>query len=539
MKSLVIGSDVVRLPYSLRLSRYESIVDLAGISVPKSFQGKYERKSFPVDGIESSAYVLSKEFLSTRVGSGEMKNSMTKQLSLFRGPFFHLAVVKWYLSDHLLDCLDFVTGLSKEDLQILPIFREADVGRIIRTRFSSIYVDVLKQIGESLINRLIQLFRPNRSTFNRGWLFLAFTKTQWDIVKPLTDLLKEGQWSLSVRLNVLNQRKRAFVSWLKHEGIVHTLLCDYPGFHSFSNVWSLLLGDMTLAKLYRTAKREFERKVRFWEGVLRYQRPQRIIMLEEFLDTANVLNFVREHNNWDIKLINFMHGAGYYHGITPVDYFGVFGPLFKEKYEQMGNSRQSIVLTGTSAILPKEQARVYTLDDMDPLARHIAGRPVLTYFSQYNRGSSSEPIRSRIVSWLDEFCRNNNVALVIKLHPAEGQNIFTDCQAVVVRNEYPLELFFNISKVCCTFYSFAGIQAIFGGCPNLFINPEIVEGLYLVDRLRPYQYFEKDTLSRKLSCLLTSEELRQAFLKEQQKLLSLLFTAPVSAETIIQQLQVL
>jgi len=519
------------------LSKYDRIVDLAGIKISRPFRGRYERESFSVEGIEMRAYTLANVFLSDKTESEDMKNSVVKQLSLFRGAFFHLAVMEWYFA-HCKKCqVDLVTGLSIGDLQTLPIFQKLEVGRMIRTRYSSLYVDALKQIGECVINRTVRFLGRKRTVCHQEWLILAFTKTAWSIVEPLAAKLKKDDWSLCVRNNVLNSRKRAFVSWLKMKQIKFSYLLDFPGWHTLLNGWYVCLGNLDLRKLCRTARLEFHRKVNFWERVLITSPPKRIIMLEEFLDTSNVLNFVRNRNNWDIKLINFMHGSGYYNGITPVDFFGVFGTLFEEKYIEMGNAENNIVVTGTSAILPIDQAKVYTLDDMDPLAKHIAGRPVLTYFSQYNRGSSSEAIRSRIASWLDEFCRNNNVALVIKLHPAERQNIFTDCKAVVVQNEYPLELFFNISKVCSTFYSFAGIQAVFGGCPALFINPYGIPGLYMVDHLQEFQVCEKDELFRRLSSLMFSNAGRSVYLEKQQEVLNDFFAVPLDAETIVFELK--
>ena len=243
-------------------------------------------------------------------------------------------------------------------------------------------------------------------------------------------------------------------------------------------------------------------------------------MLEEFLDTANVLNQLKTGPHTQLKTYNFMHGAGYYQGITPVTTFAVFGEIYREIYTRMGNDPLSIKIV--------ENPQFHLMADDQQAVSHewlkiAGGKPVITYFSQYTRGSSTAAIRLQIEKWLASYCRKYDCQAIIKLHPAENESIYSLPGIIVLKDEFPLATFFHGSIATITFYSFTAIESIFSGCPVVIANPDQVSGLYVFDKLQALQACYYQTFTEKLETIRISEKSATDVLKEQRQLAEKLF----------------
>ncbi len=518
---LIVNADVPTIPGRLRLSDYRQVVYTQDTSAPNPIADNCRPVYYPVSTIEERAFQLADNYLSSCCSLPKNEHdAVVKNLIQFRGMMFYVAVLDFILSTiQQKEPVHIVSGLHLDDLRTLLPRHQPEIARIFRANNSLVKKDLLKPLAIGLVNRLAGLFRPRRRPVH-SHLFLVPTLTAWKMLEPLWH--RNQAVDILFRDNLLNRRKRDFAGYLKKKKVPFSPLRDYPALgSSLAPVWQAWLGSPRLDTLISFYRREFARKARLWRDYLHDTPVRHLVMLEEFLDTANVLDQVKRETGWPLKTYNFMHGAGYYYGITPVDRFAVFGEFYREIYTRMGNEAARIEVVEN----PQFQAPASQRQTLPPRWREVVGeRPIITYFSQYTRGSSTVGIRLQIEKWLTDYCRKHDCQTVIKLHPAETESIYSRPEIIVLKNEFPLETFFHGSMATVTFYSFTAIESIFAGCPVVIANPEKISGLYVFDELGELQvndYRHFAGALNEISKAATSGD--RAILHRQQQLAARLF----------------
>ncbi|RLB70718.1 MAG: hypothetical protein DRH04_03075 [Deltaproteobacteria bacterium] len=516
---LIVNADVPVIPRHIRLSDYRRVIYTQDTGSPAADTDSCRQLSYPVSTIEKRAFQLANHHLKTYSLPKDEHDAVVKNLIQFRGIFFYIAVIDFILSKekpdhpvHILSCL------RKSDLQtILPQYRQV-IEKNLKANNSILKKELAKSLAIGLANRITRIFSRRRKPVNTH-IFLAPTLTAWKMLELLWN--KNKGINVLFRDNILNKRKRDFAGYLNKKGIPFSRLKDYPGIGSSfivtSQTWFGTPAISTLVSFYR---QEFNRKVRLWKSYLADTPIRHIVMLEEFLDTANVLNQLKTSMNPELKTYNFMHGAGYYQGISPVTTFAVFGEFYRKVYARMGNDAGSI------EIVENPQFRLLA-DDRQAVPpewlKITGGKPVITYFSQYTRGPSTVAIRLQIEKWLADYCQKHDCQAVIKLHPAETDSIYSLPEIMVLKDEFPLAAFFHGSMATVTFYSFTAIESIYSGCPVVIANPKQISGLYVFDELQTLQVSDYQAFAAVLETIRVSEASAAAVLEEQQQLAGKLF----------------
>ncbi len=517
---LIVNADIPAIPDHLCLADYRQIIYTQDTEFPTGIAHNCRRRCYPVSTIEEWAFKLANSYLATHYSLPKDEyDAVVKNLIQFRGILFYVATIDFILSReqpdhpvHILSCL------QKNDLAtILPQHRQS-IEKVLKAKKSTLKKELLKPLAIGLANRIAKFFSRRRRPVN-AYLFLAPTLTAWKMLEPLWD--KNKAVEVLFRDNILNKRKRDFADYLNKNGIPFSRLKDYPAIcSSFVVAVQALFGSPAINTLVSFYRQEFKRKVQLWKGYLAGTPVRQLVMLEEFLDTANVLNQLKTSTHTQLKIYNFMHGAGYYQGISPVTTFAVFGEFYREIYIRMGNDAASIEIVENPQFRSLGDDRQAVSPEWLKLA---GGKPVITYFSQYTRGSSTVAIRLQIEKWLAAYCQKHDCQAVIKLHPAETDSIYSLPGIIVLKDEFPLATFFHGSIATVTFYSFTAIESIFSGCPVVIANPDQVSGLYVFDELQPLQVSNYQAFTEILETIRISEESAAAVLKKQQQLADKLF----------------
>jgi len=519
---LIISEDILRISKKIDFKNYDLVLNASGNKLKNINIYNYKKIHLPQSEIYESAYILSLTWIENNNHNFNegMKHSLAKNLSKVDGIFYFIAGLQWIINEYNEGCdiIDVTTGHNLKLVELTQLGVKAKIRKIFHSYFSKITISGLQLFPISLINRIYRIFWVNKIK-NSKKIAIVLATTSLNVLRLLKNEI--GQFDIIVRDNVFKKRNRKLINLLNAQRVSYGLLGDYPlVINSFKISVLVIANQLSINTWVNYYKKEYLRKKTMWKQLIEKLGVDNIYLLEEFLDTANILNELKDEIKTDYQVINIMHAGGFYTGLTPVDCFYVFGEYYKRKLIECGNNPANIQVIKNPMF---EKYQNHKKVKSKKLGKIANGKKIITYLSQYEKGASTSQVRLEIVKWMSQFAIENDLFLIIKFHPAEKRNIYENCNAYCVKGEFDLLTLFDNSQFTVTYYSFSGIESIMSGCPMIQLNPNNTKGLGIFDNFEKFNATNYQDFKKKGQKIIISDKSKIEYLRKQKKIIKNFF----------------